>query len=342
MFLVLGLLVTPSTLWNYALPGLVVAAGADLRRAAARGLALPCAVRLHGARRSSSSPGSACAAPSRSFSPRSRRSPACRTSTVYFNIAFFVVLLSLLVQGSTLTSSARRLGLALRRTRPEHQPGRDRHSRPDRAGDRRLSGHRRTRVILGLSRLPPFARLLMVVRKGHIVDAADGRAPAARRLRLFPACRASGSRASTACSARAPTWRGGSACCSASCRSAAKPPSARWRASTTSTSATVDPARSVADWVAARLGGKPALDAAAWRSPAGGWWCGASRSGRDRERRPPARRAAAGRARRGAAAPPRGRGRRASAGCGAGCTPSVAAGARPPSDGPTVGPGSAR
>ena len=34
------------------------------------------------------------------------------------NIAFFVVLLSLLVQGSTLTTAARRLGVALRQTTP--------------------------------------------------------------------------------------------------------------------------------------------------------------------------------------------------------------------------------
>ena len=61
----------------------------------------------------------------------------------YFNIAFFVVLFSMLVQGSTLTAAARRLGVALKQATPRGQPGRDRHPRPDRAGDRRLPGDRR-------------------------------------------------------------------------------------------------------------------------------------------------------------------------------------------------------
>ena len=52
-------------------------AGADAGGAAARGLALPRAVRLHAVARRSSSPGSGCAARSRSSSPRSRSSPGC-------------------------------------------------------------------------------------------------------------------------------------------------------------------------------------------------------------------------------------------------------------------------
>jgi len=92
-------------------------------------------------------------------------------ASAFFNIAFFVVLVSLLVQGSTLTAVARRLGVALRVNVPNTSrveidiPGQT---------EQEIAGYPVTpdSVILGLSRLPPFARLLMLVRKGHIVDAA--------------------------------------------------------------------------------------------------------------------------------------------------------------------------
>jgi cell volume regulation protein A len=87
----------------------------------------------------------------------------------YFNVAFFVVLFSLVVQGSTLTTAARRLGVALRQTVPPVSrveidiPGQT---------AREIAGYpvAADSVILGLSRLPPWARLLMVVRKGQILD----------------------------------------------------------------------------------------------------------------------------------------------------------------------------
>ncbi len=171
MFLVLGLLVTPSTLWDYALPGLVVALALTF-------VARPLAVWL-------------CLAP---FGYAAREKlfiswvglrgavsiflaaiptlAGVPNSTAFFNIAFFVVLLSLAVQGSTLTIAARRLGVALRSNVPNTSrveidiPGQT---------EQEIAGYPVTAdsVILGLSRLPPFARLLMLVRKGHIVDAAE-------------------------------------------------------------------------------------------------------------------------------------------------------------------------
>jgi cell volume regulation protein A len=171
MFLVLGLLVTPSTLLNYALPGLVIAIVLML-------VSRPLAVWL-------------CLAPFRFTTnekhfiswvglrgavsiflaaiPTLARVP---NSEIFFNIAFFVVLFSLLVQGSTLTNAARRLGVALRQTMPRTSrveidiPGQT---------EQEIVGYPVTAdsVILGLSRLPGWARLLMVVRKGHILGPAD-------------------------------------------------------------------------------------------------------------------------------------------------------------------------
>jgi cell volume regulation protein A len=171
MFLVLGLLVTPSTLLNYALPGLIIAVVLML-------VSRPLAVWL-------------CLAPFRFTTnekhfiswvglrgavsiflaaiPTLARVP---DSEIFFNIAFFVVLFSLLVQGSTLTTAARRLGVALRQTTPKTSrveidiPGQT---------EQEIVGYPVTAdsVILGLSRLPGWARLLMVVRKGQILGAAD-------------------------------------------------------------------------------------------------------------------------------------------------------------------------
>ena len=92
---------------------------------------------------------------------------------IYFNIAFFVVLVSLLVQGSTLNAAARRLGVALRRRGAFGDPGRDRHPRPDRAGDRRLPGDRREHHPRPQRGCPAWARIVMVVRKGHILEPAE-------------------------------------------------------------------------------------------------------------------------------------------------------------------------
>ena len=91
---------------------------------------------------------------------------------IYFNIAFFVVLLSLLVQGSTLNAAARRLGVALRQTTPSairveiDVPGQT---------EQEIVGYPVTAesIILGLSRPPAWARVVMVVRKAHILEPAE-------------------------------------------------------------------------------------------------------------------------------------------------------------------------
>jgi cell volume regulation protein A len=170
MFLVLGLLVTPSTLWDYAPQGLIVALALTF-------VARPLAVWL-------------CLAPF-GFSGREKlfiswvglrgavsiflaaipTLAGVPNSAAFFNTAFFVVLVSLLVQGSTLTTAARRLRLALRKAPPNTSrveidiPGQT---------EQEIAGYPVTAdsVILGLSRLPSFARLLMLVRKGQILDAA--------------------------------------------------------------------------------------------------------------------------------------------------------------------------
>lgn len=171
MFIVLGLLVTPTTLWNYALPGMFVALVLTF-------VARPLAVWL-------------CLTP---FGYETRDKlfiswvglrgavsiflAAIPTLTgieqaeAFFNTAFFVVLFSLLFQGSTLTTAARRLGLALKSSMPNLSrveidiPGQV---------EQEIAGYpvASDSIILGLTRNPSWARLLMVVRDGEILGTPE-------------------------------------------------------------------------------------------------------------------------------------------------------------------------
>jgi cell volume regulation protein A len=171
MFLVLGLLVTPSTLIDYALPGLAVAGFLIL---AARPAAVWLCLSPFGFSRNEMLYFSwvglrgavsvfLAAIPTLVGVPQAE---------VYFNIAFFVVLVSLMVQGWTVNSSARRLGLALRRTAPAvtrieldipGQVGQEMVGYPIGAES----------LVLGLTRLPGWARLIMVVRGNQILSAEE-------------------------------------------------------------------------------------------------------------------------------------------------------------------------
>jgi cell volume regulation protein A len=171
MFLVLGLLVTPSALWSYAPEGVFVALVLTF---VARPLAVWLCLQAFGyafkeklfiswvGLRGAVSIFLA-AIPTLADVPNAQ---------AYFNIAFFVVLFSMLVQGSTLTNVARRLGVALRGTmqgvsRVEIDvPGQT---------EQEIVGYPVTAdsVILGLSRLPSWARTVMVVRKGQILDRSE-------------------------------------------------------------------------------------------------------------------------------------------------------------------------
>lgn len=167
MFLLLGLLVTPETLLDYALPGVLLALVLTF-------VARPLAVWL-------------CLLPF-DFDRKEKlyiswvglrgavsiflaaipMLAGVENATAYFNIAFFIVLVSLLVQGWTLTGLARRLGLALRRTGPSVQrveldiPGQV---------EQEMVGYPvgADSLILALNRLPPWVRLVLVVRDKEIL-----------------------------------------------------------------------------------------------------------------------------------------------------------------------------
>jgi cell volume regulation protein A len=97
-------------------------------------------------------------------------------ASMYFNIVFFVVLVSLLIQGWTVASSARRLGLEVPPT--SHQVQRVELDIP---GQRELElvGYRLakdTPVVVerrGALRLPKGARIVAVLRGKHLVDAFE-------------------------------------------------------------------------------------------------------------------------------------------------------------------------
>ena len=168
MFLVLGLLVTPSTLWNYAGTGLFVALVLTL---VARPLAVWLCLGPFGFTLSEKVFVSwvglrGAVSIFLAAIPQLAGLPEAAT---YFNIAFFVVLVSLLVQGATLNAAARWLGVALRQA--TQAPVRVEIDIPGQT-EQEIVGYPVTAesIILGLSRLPGWARIIMVVRKGQILE----------------------------------------------------------------------------------------------------------------------------------------------------------------------------
>jgi potassium/hydrogen antiporter len=173
MFTVLGLLVTPSRLIVYALPALAIAAWLMLvaRPAAIWLCLLPFRFRWQettfiswvGLRGAVSI--FLAAIPTLSNVPH---------ADVYFNIAFVVVLVSLLVQGWSIAPAARRLGLALPRSRPAV-----RRVELDLPGqlEYELVGYPidEESAVLRPGALPPWARLALVVRNNAILMPADAR-----------------------------------------------------------------------------------------------------------------------------------------------------------------------
>ena len=116
LFVLLGLLVTPSRLPDEGLAPLVVAITLVL---VARPLAvIACATPFRTALARADVPRArrACAAACRSCSRRSRSPPASRPASKVFDVVFYVVIVSVAAQGLTLRAAARRLGVV--ETRP--------------------------------------------------------------------------------------------------------------------------------------------------------------------------------------------------------------------------------
>ena len=174
MFLVLGLLVTPSRLVEYAVPGIALALALTF-------VARPVAVWLclwpfgFAAKETGFVSWVGLRGAVSIFLAAIPTLGGVPHAHAFFNIAFFVVLISLLVQGWTITALARRLGFALRRTAPAvtrvdvDLPGQT---------EQELVGYPVTAdsMVLGLSRLPSWTRLVLVVREREILagDRIDG------------------------------------------------------------------------------------------------------------------------------------------------------------------------
>lgn len=171
MFMVLGLLVTPSTLLNYAIPGIAIALVLTF---IARPLAVWLCLTPFGYERKEKLFVSwvglrgavsifLAAIPTLAGVPNSE---------VFFNIAFFVVMVSLLVQGWTVALSAEKLDMGVKRTGPAV-----RRVEVDIPGqlDQEMVGYPVTEdtMILGLSKLPDWARVLLVVRNEEILNPND-------------------------------------------------------------------------------------------------------------------------------------------------------------------------
>jgi potassium/hydrogen antiporter len=171
MFLVLGLLVTPHTLWSYAVPGIAVAVflmlvGRPVAAAiclrpfgySAKEIAFVGWVGLRGA-----------VGVFLASIPVLAEVP---NAAVFFNVGFFVVLISLVVQGWTIRPAALRLGLALPRTTPEAKrieidlPGQLKQE---------LVGYpvQADSGVLAQGRVPDWAKPVLVIREGAILEPAE-------------------------------------------------------------------------------------------------------------------------------------------------------------------------
>ncbi|MGH8495617.1 MAG: potassium/proton antiporter [Gammaproteobacteria bacterium] len=168
MFMMLGLLVTPSELLNYAVPALIIAGWLMF-------VARPVAVWL-------------CLRPFR-FTPKETTFiswvglrgavsiflaaipmlTGLPNAPAYFNIAFFVVLISLIVQGWSIRPAARRLDMALPDSGPAVRrveldlPGQLQHE---------IVGYpiAADTAVLDRGAVPKWARPVLVVRDGEILD----------------------------------------------------------------------------------------------------------------------------------------------------------------------------
>jgi cell volume regulation protein A len=168
MFLVLGLLVTPTTLISYALPGMAVSLFLMI-------VARPLAVWLcllpfnFGRKETFYTSWVGLRGAVSIFLATIPTLAGVPHAEAYFNVAFFVVLTSLLMQGGSLAWLASRLGLALKRNvaavkRIEFDiPGQT---------QREMVGYpvAHDSLVLALKRLPSWARLTLIVRDGEVLE----------------------------------------------------------------------------------------------------------------------------------------------------------------------------
>jgi cell volume regulation protein A len=171
MFLVLGLLVTPTHIVPFALPALAIALFlAFVARPAAVALCL--APFRFGAREIGFVTWVGLRGAVSIFLAAIPTLAAVPNAAAFFNVAFFVVIVSLLVQGWTIRPIARWLGVALSQAEPAvtrveldlpGQLGHEMVGYPIRPGS----------IVLTRDRLPEGVRLVLVAREGAVLDAAE-------------------------------------------------------------------------------------------------------------------------------------------------------------------------
>lgn len=172
MFLMLGLLVTPSELINYVVPGILVAL---MLIAIGRPAAVYLCLRPFGfsAREITFVSWVGLRGAVSIFLAAIPTLAGVEGSDAYFNIAFFVVMISLVVQGWTIAPAARTLGMALKR--PAAATNRVEIDLPGQS-EKELVGYPivpESFVALRPSALPGWLKPVLVVREGDVRNAAE-------------------------------------------------------------------------------------------------------------------------------------------------------------------------